>query len=249
MTVFDNYSKYYDLLYFDKDYKAEVKYINNIIKKYNPDALFLLELGCGTGIHAELLSQEGYTIYGIDISQSMLDKALKICNKNLSFYLGDIRTYRVNRKFDAVISIFHVASYQTETEDLIKYFKTAREHLNKDGLFIFDCWWGPAVLSQKPEKRVKRLENDEISIVRHANPVIYPSRNVVDVNYEIKITDKKTGVIESINEIHSMRYLFTPEIKFLLKQCGLKPVHSEEWLSSKDPGFDTWGVCFIVKAE
>ena len=248
MTIFNSYSKYYNLLYKDKDYQQEVRYIKNIIIKHSPNAKTILELGCGTGKHAKILDDSGFKIHGIDISKTMLEQAKKLQTQNLTFEYGDVRNYRVNSKFDVVISLFHVASYQNSNDDLINYFRTARDNLNVGGIFIFDCWYGPAVLNQKPAKRVKELEDDEIKMVRYANPQSFPNENIVKVNYNIKVTDKRTNKDSAINETHSMRYLFKPEIELLLNSNGFQLIDFQEWITGKTPGFDSWGVCFIGKA-
>jgi len=120
MTVFNKYARYYDLLYRDKDYAEEANFIRCLIQKHAPNAKSILELGCGTGKHAELLSKMGYKILGIDMSCEMLEAAnrrLGDLKENqaarLSFDCGDIRTYRTERCFDVVVSLFHVMSYQT----------------------------------------------------------------------------------------------------------------------------------------
>jgi len=248
MNVFRNYSKYYNLLYKDKDYSLETSYIIDLLKKYTPNAKSILELGCGTGKHANILAENGYSILGIDTSKTMLNEAKKLSSSSVTFELGDVRNFRAKQKFDAVISLFHVASYQTTNDDLINYFKTAKAHLDRDGIFIFDCWYGPAVLRQKPEKKIKELENDDIKVKRYANPQIHIQKNIVDVNYFIDIQDKKTDSIQNIKETHSMRYLFTPEIELFMKISEFKLIDSHEWLTGKMPGDDTWGVSFIVRA-
>ena len=47
-------------------------------------------------------------------------------------------TLRRGRRFDVVVSLFHVFGYQTSNDDLAAAFGTVREHLNADGLAIFD---------------------------------------------------------------------------------------------------------------
>ncbi|WP_139376932.1 MULTISPECIES: hypothetical protein [unclassified Lysinibacillus] len=79
-------------------------------------------------------------------------------------------------------------------------FQTVSEHLNEGGLFIFDCWNGPAVLAEQPETRVRRLENDAVEVTRIAEPTLHPNENVVDVNYEIYIKDKKNNQITKFSE-------------------------------------------------
>ena len=57
MSVFGGYSRYYDLLYRDKDYAGEVAFVHGIIDEHAPQAQSLLDLGCGTGAHAAILAE------------------------------------------------------------------------------------------------------------------------------------------------------------------------------------------------
>ena len=76
MNNFLKYSKYYDLLYGDKDYDQESEYIfKHLVFKTNQS---LLELGCGSGGHAEYLSKKKINITGIDSSKTMVNIAKKI---------------------------------------------------------------------------------------------------------------------------------------------------------------------------
>ncbi len=254
MNVFGNYARYYDLLYRDKDYAGEAQFVHNLLKNYAPNTKSILELGCGTGYHAVLLAKEGYQFHGVDLSAQMLQRATdrlshlpKSLASRLEFSQGDIRTIRLNQQFDAVLSLFHVISYQTTNEDLLAAFATAKAHLKPGGVFIFDCWYGPAVLSDRPSVRLKRLEDELISVIRIADSLMYPNENLVDVNYQVFIKQKNTGVVEELQETHKMRYLFTPEIKSLFVESGFKYVESREWMTNREPGFDTWGVYFVAE--
>ncbi|GBG57990.1 putative methyltransferase YqeM [Sporomusaceae bacterium FL31] len=250
MGIFGAYSQYYDLVYKDKNYAEEVDYVDSIIRKYKPDSKNILDLGCGTGRHAYLLSQKGYLVQGIDQSAEMLSVARNNwCNERISYVHGDVRTIRLGSKVDVVTSLFHVLSYQKTNQELEQYFLTVKEHLRPGGIFIVDCWYGPAVLSDRPVVRVKRLENDAISIVRIAEPTMYANENYVDVKYNIFIKNKQNSDICEFVETHSMRYLFKPELSLFFKMFGFKLLESKEWLTSKEPGFDTWGVCFVGSYE
>ena len=253
MNVFQDYAKYYDLLYKDKNYEQEVNYIESLIKKYSKNSKSILELGCGTGKHALLLGQKGYEVCGVDISAKMVEQAKKrfeeykgLENK-VSFHHGDMRSFKINKTFDTVVSLFHVMSYQTTNKDLLNSFLTASKHLEKDGVFIFDCWYGPAVLSDKPSDRIKKIEKDNFLLTRVANSKMNANDNIVDVNYKICIQDKKSGIENRFEEVHKMRYLFKPEIEMFLDKAGLSLIGCEEWETGKEPSFDSWGVCFIGK--
>jgi len=259
VQVFGDYSRYYNLFYRDKNYSAEVNYVVGLIEQYCFGVRTLLDLGCGTGRHASLLAKHGYSVAGVDRSEEMLDLALRQLatisaedagrdiRSALSFHLGDIRTIRLRRTYDVVLSLFHVISYQAANDDLLKVFATVREHLEPGGLFIFDCWYGPAVLTDRPAVRVKRLEDDDIAVTRIAEPVLHPNTNLVDVNYQVLVRDKANGLVEELRESHTMRYLFRPEIELLLAEVGMYLVAAEEWLTGRPLGFDTWGGCFVAK--
>jgi SAM-dependent methyltransferase len=253
--TFDRYAEYYDLLYRDKDYGAEAAFVDNLIQRYAKGACSLLELGCGTGLHACLLSHRGYNVYGIDQSEQMVRRAearkaampTEVA-KRVAFEHGDARSVRLGRRFDCVVSLFHVASYHTSNADLERLFATARAHLQDGGLFIFDCWYGPAVLKERPSVRVKRLEDDRVRVLRIAEPVMYPNECVVNVAYLVLVEDRNTGAVEQLSEVHRMRYLFLPEIEGLLSVMGMQMVHSCEWLTGGPLGEDSWSACFLARA-
>ena len=244
--VFDSYARYYDLLYQDKDYVAEVDYIVAHIRKDAPKAKHILELGCGTGAHAEHLAQMGYTVHGIDMSEEMLFRAevrkaglpADVASR-LSFGLGDARTVRAGKIYDVVISLFHVMSYQSSNDDLTAAFDTALIHLSSGGIFLYDYWYAPAVLTQRPEVRVKRLEGEDIKVTRIAEPVMHVNQNMVDVNYTVFIDEKSTGKIEQVYETHKMRYFSLPELECywqpIFKNCGILG-----WMSDCAPDISTW---------
>ncbi|HCY35690.1 MAG: SAM-dependent methyltransferase [Candidatus Margulisiibacteriota bacterium] len=250
MKVFHDYARYYNLLYKDKDYYAEVDYVDSLIKKYKPDCRQILDLGCGTGIHAKLLTSKGYRVHGIDQSEQMISLAKKNNAGTCSdFSKGDIRSLELDNTFDVITALFHVISYQVSNNDLINTFAGISNHLVPEGVFIFDVWYGTAVLTERPESRTKIFEDDLLHITRIANPVIYPNDNIVDVNYEIIALDKSTQESERTFETHRMRYLFKPELEILLRLNNLKILAVEEWLTGKEPGFDTWGVSFVAQKQ
>jgi SAM-dependent methyltransferase len=249
MSVFGNYSRYYDLLYRDKDYRGEAAYIESLIRTQRPGARSVLDLGCGTGRHASLLAERGYDVTGVDRSPAMLAEARArgtgTKGGRTEFVEGDVRSVRLGKQFDVVVSLFHVMSYQTTNADLAAAFATLRAHLAPGGLFIFDCWYGPAVLNLRPATRVLRLEDDAIAVTRLAEPVLHPNANVVDVNYHVFVRDKQTSAVSELREKHAMRYLFAPEVEFLLAAAGLKQEQLAAFMADGAPGLDTWTAVFL----
>jgi len=256
MEVFGNYSDYYNLLYQDKDYLREANYIDQLIQRFNPGSITVLDLGCGTGEHDFKLAEKSYIVTGVDQSKSMLslarEKLAKLDPahaKSISFHLNDIRELDLGRAFDVVISLFHVLSYQQTNEDLKRAVATAAGHLKPGGIFIFDCWYGPGVLSDPPTVRVKELENERIILARIAEPIIHPDKNLVDVCYHLFVRDKKTQKVEEIRETHTMRYLFKPEVEMIFENVGLEIVSFSEFMGDAVPGPGKWDVCFVGRKK
>lgn len=253
--VFDAYSEYYDLLYTDKDYSAEATYIDVLIKHYAPAAKYILELGCGTGAHAEQLARMGYYVRGIDISEGMIEKAQRRLAKlpgdiaqRLSFSISDIRNARLEKTYDITIALFHVMSYQNTNQDLMKVLHTAYDHLKTNGFFLFDYWYGPSVLTKLPEARVKHFENNAIHVTRVAKPEIHFNRNIVDVNYAITVKDKYSDAITELTEKHAMRYLFLPEIEQFAGPRFIVEGHYE-WLKDSAPNHRSWTALTVLKKQ
>jgi SAM-dependent methyltransferase len=244
-SVFNAYSRYYDLLYRDKDYFGEVNYIQTLLNRQGITKGNLLEFGSGTGRHASLLANRGYHVHGIERSAEMVAQALPV--SGFTIEQGDICSIQLNRAFDAVLSLFHVISYQITNANLNAVFTRANEHLKPGGLFIFDFWYSPAVYSQRPSVRVKRMSDDHVGIIRIAEPVIYSNENRVDVNYTIFARDLVGGSLETINETHPMRHFSLPEIELLAAKNGFQFIRSEEFLTGKPANENTWGVCAILK--
>ena len=232
-----------------KNYSGETEYVHNLIRSQCPGARTILNLGCGSGRHDRCLTEYGYTVTGVDISEEMLVAARQAAGgkETLEYVHGDVRSVRLRKKYDAVIALFHVMSYQVTNEDLLDAFATAHYHLKQNGVFIFDCWYGPGVLTDGPEVRIKEIEDDMISITRIAQPEMYPNDNVVDVKYLVFIKEKMSGNVYEIRETHRMRYLFQPEAKHLLLDSRFNCERSEDWMTGETLGSKCWNAVFVCR--
>lgn len=254
MTVFGGYAKYYDVFYRSKDYSSEADFTLRLLRKHCPNAQSLLELGCGTGGHAQYLCSAGLRVHGIDRSEEMLEFARKRRQtlpadvaQQLSFSAGDIRDITIDNTFDAVISLFHVMSYQLANEDLRATFATAKRHLRPGGLFIFDCWYGPGVLTDRPAVRVNRWTENGTNVTRISEPTILVNQNLVEIDYTILVEERASTRTETLKELHKMRYLFLPEIEMLASLSDMQIVESLEWMSDRAPSPESWSACFVLR--
>lgn len=245
MSVFGSYSRYYDLLYRDKDYPSEARYVDGLIRERVPAPSSMLELGCGTGRYTRELARLGYAVHGVDLSAEMIDEARKTPCEGVSFSCGDMRSLRLGKKFGVVVALFHVLSYQTTDEDVRSALSTVREHLKSGGVAVLDFWYGPAVLSQKPEVRFKEVSDASIEVSRIALPVLHDDINVVDVNYRTFIKEKSSGRIDELRECHRMRYFFDAEIKRFIQEAGIAFLTMNAWMMEAAPNEESWAAVAV----
>ena len=202
----------------------------------------ILDLGCGTGLHAVQMAQMGISVTGVDSSADMVAIAKNRkqifqvdMHKHLDFRVGDLRAIDLGRRYDAALSLFHVMSYLIKDFDLKAAFQMTRRHLHVGGGFIFDFWHGPAVLRDPPRPRTKIIKVGDSVIQRKAISECDPKRNVVRVNYDIEIRKITSGETIREREQHLVRYFFQKEIQDLLSVCGFDVVHNGEWMTGKRP--------------
>jgi SAM-dependent methyltransferase len=253
MTVFAEYARFYDTLYQKKNYGLECDYLEQVFALSGKPVHTILDLGCGTGGHALELSRRGFQVTGVDQSKEMLSQARK---KSISlprqnrpvFHQSDIRSLQIDQKFDVVVSMFAVMCYMTTNQDLKAAISTARNHLNPDGLFFFDAWFGPAVLSQKPSDRYRIFETDSGKVIRFVTPIMDVQNQTVAVNYKIlNIVDRQIN--SEINETHIMRYLFCQELNLLFGQTNFCVLQFSPFMKLNHPlTEDEWNFSVIARA-
>lgn len=167
----------------------------------------------------------------------------------MKFTQSDIRSISLDESFEAAIALFHVMSYQNTDEDFSTVLRQVAAHLTSGGIFLFDTWYGPAVLYQRPELRVKRLEDASCAVTRIAEPVLRESENICEVHYDIFVRDKQTEEHHELTEVHPMRYFFLQEIQRLLAANGFSLEDQFEFMTGNVLSKDTWGSCFVARKK
>ena len=93
----------------------------------------LLDIGCGGGRNVFNLTHH-FDVAGLDLSPRMIALA-KGLNPNCGFFQGDMRTFSLDRTFDAVL-VDDAVSYMASVTDLRAAFDAAWRHLNPGGVMI-----------------------------------------------------------------------------------------------------------------
>jgi len=247
------YSSGYDLLNEGKDYSAEMSFILDAISgisgnRFEPKSV--IDFGCGSGKHLAELPKSVINVVGVDRSQEMLDIARSHLPSSIELYESEIKDFRSSSKFDLVMSLFHVASYQTTVDEILHYWKTLSESVSEYGYIFVDFWHRPAWESDPPVKRVTEKTNENLSVRRMSTPSINSLLGTVEIDIEVNFRDLN-GSEESYLELHILRGFTLLELELAIKPFGLEIVKSGTWLDIKPTlESDSWyGYVVLRKLE
>src|SRR5271155_515249 len=139
-ALYSQLVKYYDRIYWWKDYDQEVDFLVKALKKYDIRGKRILEVACGTGSHTKILVERGYKVTGVDLSDDMLRIAKGKVGKRSKFIRGDMRDLDavVGGKYDAAICLFSAISYNLTISDLRRTIQGLYDHLREPGIVVFD---------------------------------------------------------------------------------------------------------------
>ena len=102
----------------------------------------ILDVGCGCGSMSIALSEAGAEVFGVDISQKMIDQANINAQSHsaVSFAVGDAAAMAFDSHFNAVFSRYGVMFFA----DPVGAFSNIRSALADNGRMVFLCWQAPA---------------------------------------------------------------------------------------------------------
>lgn len=89
----------------------------------------ILDVGCGDGFYSILMKEAGAKVYGIDISNKMVD-FLK--EKGINCQFGDVQNFNLNKKFDKILC----AGVLEFLDSPYKAIESIKKHLKKNGFLV-----------------------------------------------------------------------------------------------------------------
>ena len=143
-----HFADFYDQLADKKAAKERANKVLKYIRKYNPQAKNILELGTGNG---NVLSNfpKKYKLSGLDIEKRFIRLTKeKVPKANL--FTSSMHNFKINKKFDVIFSIFDSINFLKNFYQWKETFKTIYQHLGNKGLFIFDVYTPLMLKNTKP---------------------------------------------------------------------------------------------------
>lgn len=162
---------WYDAVYSWKNYEREAQRLRLLMEQHAGRPITtLLDVACGTGQHITHLKPH-YTIDGLDVDPEMLSLARRR-HPDVTFHQGDMRTFDLGRRFDAVTCLFSSIAYCRSTVELARTVGCMARHANPGGVVIVEPFFGPAqftpghlgaIFVDRPDLKIARINTASVA--------------------------------------------------------------------------------------
>lgn len=180
----------------------------------------VLELGSGGGNNASWMKGDfGLTL--VDLSEEMLAISRQL-NPECEHAVGDMRTIRLGRTFDAVF-VHDAVDYMASVDDLRAAMTTARAHLGDGGVALFT----PDHVRERfePETELGGHDGDDGRAIRYLawswDPDPADTRTIVDYVYALRLAD---GAVQVRHDRHECGLFEQATWEALLVEAGFVDV-------------------------
>lgn len=225
-------AKHYDAAYALKQDLVDLPFYLELAKQSGGP---VLEIACGTGRVLLPIAREGIEIRGVDNSRPML-RVLKShiendpaqIHRNITLQDGDMRNFRLGKKFPLVIIPFRALQHMYTLEDQFKALTTAAFHLSRKGILAFDVFYPKMeLISAGIGQEVADLEwraNSDSIVRRYFRKDSVDKINQVFGFTFIFRTDQGDKFVRQELEPFRLSYYTYPHLKALFLLAGLEPV-------------------------
>lgn len=246
MDAYTGFAAVYDMFMDNIPYREWCDYLTGLLREYGVTDGLVLDLGCGTGTLTRLLSDRGYDMIGIDVSEEMLQIAMEKQeeHRNNILYLNqDMREFELYGTVRAVVSICDSVNYLMEYEDLVRVFELVNNYLDPGGVFIFDLNTLYKYREELGEQTI--AENREEGSFIWEN--FYDEEEMVN-EYDLTLyIREKDGRYQRYEETHYQRAYELDTVKQAIEAAGLEFVAVYDAFTKEPPREDSERVYFVAR--
>jgi SAM-dependent methyltransferase len=117
-------------------YSEDLSYYSSIL----PSSGAILELGCGSGRVTRGLSQAGRRLVGIDLSPSLLQRAILQKSSSTSYLCMNMADLGFSVPFDAIVIAYNTLNLLIKKPELLSCLKRCRELLRPGGILALQLF-------------------------------------------------------------------------------------------------------------
>jgi SAM-dependent methyltransferase len=220
--LFSRSARIYDAIYASiRDYPREAAQLDALIQARRPGAKSLLDVACGTGVHLHHLAGR-YEVEGLDLDPEMLAVARERL-PDATFHQGDMASFDLGKRFDAVVCMFSSIGYVKTEEWLRDAIASMARHLEPGGVLVVEPWLTPDAWSDRHVGAVF-VDEPELKIAR----VNVAEREGTISSFEFQYLVGTPDGVEHFSERHELG-LFTVEQQLeAFRAAGLEAEHDPE---------------------
>jgi ubiquinone/menaquinone biosynthesis C-methylase UbiE len=233
--MFAKSAAFYDAIYSFKDYAAEARRIDELIRQYKKSTGdTLLDVACGTALHTQHLAEK-YVVEGLDLDLGMLAVARRRCPET-RFYQGDMVDFGLGKAYDVVICLFSSIGYVRTGDKLNAAITNMGRHLKPGGVLIVEPWFTPeAFVGGTTHARF--IDERDLKLARMNVSRVEGTISILDFHY---LVATPAGV-EHFTERHELGLFTVPQYTAAFFAAGLETHHDRE-------GFLDRGIFIGVRA-
>jgi SAM-dependent methyltransferase len=220
--VFSRSARLYDAIYGPlRDYPREAVELDRLIQERRPGARTLLDVACGTGAHLEHVAAR-YEVEGLDLDPEMLAIARERLPE-ITFHEGDMTSFDLGKRFDAVICMFSSIGYAKTVERLQQAVASMARHLEPGGLLVVEPWLTPEAWHDRHIGAIF-VDQPELKIARVNAPNRDGRLTILDFHYLVGTPDG----VEHFTERHETGLFTVDEYLDAFRAAGLSAEHDPE---------------------
>lgn len=225
-TRYSVVNRLYDRIYSFKDYEAEAERVRDIVRERAPSASSLLDVACGTGKHLEHL-RRWFTVEGLDLDPELLAIAGARL-PGVQLHRGDMTSFGLERRFDAVTCLFSAIGYVVTEDGLRGAAAAMAEHLEPGGVLLVEPWISPDTWLDRHVGGV-HVDDDELQAIRVSLPRREGRLSMLALHYLVGTPDG----VEHVVEEHTLRLWTDGEYRAAFEAAGLHVDHDPHGLTGR----------------
>ena len=165
---------YYHDLYQNRDDREALRFIEELCTKLKvKNGESALDLACGRGRHAKVLSEQGLKTLGVDLSQESIEFARRYKHKHLHFEVGNMLEELPFGPFDWVMNLFTSFGY-FENDNLHELaLKNMAKTLKPKGKLVMDFMNSGKIKENLIPENIVQTEMATYGITRKLEKRIY----------------------------------------------------------------------------
>lgn len=177
-------SPYYHILYSKRNDEEAEFLIDNISAYLTPKAdSRILDIACGRGRHSIYLNKKGYDVIGIDLSEQSIKYAQQFEQKNLHFFVHDMRKLFYINYFDIALNLFTSFGYFETEKEHVNALKGFRKSLKADGILVIDYFNTQKIIKNLTHQETKTIDGIEF----HLHKFVAEGKIIKHINFEHKL--------------------------------------------------------------